>query len=236
MARGASSGAVHEQSGLCLIATGVPIALFNPAFVEPRRDDFDDLVTRARDFYGARGMPWALVQGEVAPVAAPARLREAGLLEAQTMPVLARATLPGEDWPPDRAGLEIRAAATDETVADHRLLLQAAFGIAEHLSRIALPGVPAAPLFRLYAAYRDGAPVGSAALCEAAGLAGVYNVGTHPDHRREGVATALLRRVFADARERGLDTCVLQSSSAGVPLYARLGFERIETYTIYTAY
>jgi ribosomal protein S18 acetylase RimI-like enzyme len=82
-------------------------------------------------------------------------------------------------------------------------------------------------------------PVGSAALCESgggggvAGMAGAYNVATDPARRRRGIASALMRRLLADARERGFAWCVLQSSSGGQPLYERLGFWRLGGYAVY---
>jgi GNAT superfamily N-acetyltransferase len=178
-------------------------------------------------------LPWALVQGDHAPVAPPGRLRDAGLFVLQTLPVLTHQALPGDDWPAGSAEVDIRAADTPEAIAHHRALLALSFGIPDHMSRVVLPDVPPTPLLRLYVAYKNGEPVGSAALCEAAGLAGIYNVASHPRHRRAGIATALMRRAVEDARGRGLGTCVLQSSSAGVPLYTRLGFQPLSTYTAY---
>ncbi len=234
LARTAAPGWVLERDNMCLVATGIPVAMFNPAFV-PAGVDFDQFVEEARAFYSERGLPWALVVPEHDPVAPPGRIRYLGLAEAQIMPVMTRDTLPGDDWPASKADIDIQTAETDDVRADHRAVLAIAFGIPDHMSRIVLPpGVPLSPLLRFYVAYREGVPVGSAALCEAAGLAGIYNVATRPEYRRTGIATALMRHVLQDARERGLQTCVLQSSADGRPLYARLGFTRLSTYTIYT--
>jgi GNAT superfamily N-acetyltransferase len=53
---------------------------------------------------------------------------------------------------------------------------------------------------------------------------GVYAVETLPEFRRRGFARALVEHVLADARARGARTASLQSTRAGQPLYAALGF------------
>lgn len=230
--------AVRGLMSSTLIATGVPVPLFNPAFLA-HGGGFAALMARAPGFFRRRRLPWALVVPEhVRRAPSGEALREAGLYVLQTMPVYTHPTRPGAGWPPHRdADLEIREGGIgSEVVADHRALLAASFGIPEEMSRVVLPdGLAADPTerLRLYVAYRNNEPVGSAALCTGRDVAGIYNVAAHPEHRRRGIATALMRRVLGDARAQGLKTCVLQSSSAGLPLYSRLGFRRLTTYTIY---
>jgi GNAT superfamily N-acetyltransferase len=52
----------------------------------------------------------------------------------------------------------------------------------------------------------------------------VLNVYTEPAWRRRGVAEFLMRQVLASAADYGLETLVLHASTAGRPLYERLGF------------
>jgi GNAT superfamily N-acetyltransferase len=52
----------------------------------------------------------------------------------------------------------------------------------------------------------------------------VTGVATPPEHRGRGVASWLLCRALAAARERGLRTASLQATKAGAPIYERLGF------------
>lgn len=233
LARGAAVGAAAQIDGACLIATGVPVPLFNPAFLT-QTVDLPRLVDEARAFYRERGIDWALVVPEPLAEVSNKMLYRAGLRESQTMPVLARETGPDRNWPAVRTELAIRVATDGRTVADHRALLDSAFGIPDRLSRMVLAGVPSDDRLRLYVAYdTEGAPVGSAALCVAAGVAGIYNVASDPARRRRGIATALMQAVLADARERGLGMAILQSSRVGLPLYARLGFTPLSTYVIY---
>lgn len=75
-----------------------------------------------------------------------------------------------------------------------------------------------------------GGMAGVLALFRTAGLAGVYCVGTVPEHRNRGVATSLLAeaRRIADSEGRGL---VLQSlrSDGSLGLYLGRGFEKLYT-------
>lgn len=62
----------------------------------------------------------------------------------------------------------------------------------------------------------DGTPHGTQAI--------VLNVYTDPVWRGHGVAELLMRRVIRWAGEAGMDTVVLHASTAGRPLYEKLGF------------
>jgi GNAT superfamily N-acetyltransferase len=52
----------------------------------------------------------------------------------------------------------------------------------------------------------------------------VTGVATPPEHRGRGIASWLLRRALAEAREGGLLSASLQASKAGAGIYERLGF------------
>ncbi|MBS1715777.1 MAG: GNAT family N-acetyltransferase [Armatimonadetes bacterium] len=67
--------------------------------------------------------------------------------------------------------------------------------------------------------------VGVSLLAMIDGLAGIYCVGTMPDHRRKGLGAVLTAGPLAVARDLGLTTGVLQSSEAGYSVYRGLGFE-----------
>ena len=70
--------------------------------------------------------------------------------------------------------------------------------------------------------------VGVLALYRTSGAAGVYCVGTDPEHRREGVATGLLGRAKELASAEGR-TMVLQTldSDRALDFYIKRGFEKM---------
>jgi hypothetical protein len=50
---------------------------------------------------------------------------------------------------------------------------------------------------------------------------------TDEPYRRQGAATALLKRCLADRDPEGLP-CLLTASAAGEPLYSKLGWQRVD--------
>lgn len=94
------------------------------------------------------------------------------------------------------------------------------------------PGVigPAQPnVLREYRGYlaRDehGAPAALVGTIHHRGDCGITLVGTVPAARGKGLATAAMRFALAEAIEDGCRTTTLQSSRAGQPVYARLGYQ-----------
>jgi GNAT superfamily N-acetyltransferase len=101
-----------------------------------------------------------------------------------------------------------------------RLLLDA------HTALAAAPGRPA----RHYLARLDGRPVGAAASLVAAGVVGLYWIGTLEDARGQGVGTAVTRAPLLAAREEGYRVGILHASPLGFPVYRRMGFHQYCTY------
>ena len=84
-----------------------------------------------------------------------------------------------------------------------------------------------------YLGYLVGEPVASSALVLEAGLAGVYAVATLPAARKRGIGRAMTLAPLLEARALGCDTGILQASSAGLPIYAKMGFEEVCRYHLY---
>jgi GNAT superfamily N-acetyltransferase len=235
MARYAADGAVLEVENACHIATGIPNAFFNPVFLHRIPDDLEGFRRRAQAFYEARGgLPWTLIlprYEDEPPLLTTDRLRDAGMIPAGFVPMLLRPTPRNESWPRFHAHITIeRVTATDE-LNDHREALAEAFGLPGYVTEMLLPDIPP-PTMRLYVAYMGGEAVGTASLFEAAGIGGLYNLGTHPSYRRRGIASALVRHVLDEACwECGLSDCVVQTSRTALPLFLGLGFERIAVCT-----
>jgi GNAT superfamily N-acetyltransferase len=98
-----------------------------------------------------------------------------------------------------------------------------AYGVPGDFER-GLDGVPT-DAFRVYLALAEGEPACSLVTYDVGGDCGVYIVATAPAAQGRGLATAVMTRALADARERGCVTSSLQATARGRPLYERLGYK-----------
>lgn len=81
-----------------------------------------------------------------------------------------------------------------------------------------------------YIAHLDGQPVGTLhLLCDEDHVAGIYAVATLKHSRKKGVATTLLLRAIADAKDAGCDLIFLSTdvTNEAQRLYAAAGFEPV---------
>ena len=85
------------------------------------------------------------------------------------------------------------------------------------------------PEMHRYLARVDGVPAGTTLLCSQFGMGYIDLVGTLPEHRRKGVASALVMRAVADSRAAGnrWTTLEAEAGSAAERLYKRLGFRTV---------
>jgi GNAT superfamily N-acetyltransferase len=77
---------------------------------------------------------------------------------------------------------------------------------------------------RWHGAFDGAAPTGCVGAIEIGEDCCITGVATPPERRGRGIASWLLWRALAEARELGLTTASLQATQAGAPLYERLGF------------
>jgi hypothetical protein len=91
---------------------------------------------------------------------------------------------------------------------------------------------PDSPLW-LYVGYLGDEPVATAELTVGGGIVGLYTVSTRAARRGKGIGTAMTVRPLLDAPEAGGGTAVVQASTGGFTIYARLGFEVTGSFTEY---
>jgi GNAT superfamily N-acetyltransferase len=85
-------------------------------------------------------------------------------------------------------------------------------------------GLAGETTIRWHGAFAGEEPIGCLGTIEIGEDCCVTGVATPPEHRGRGIASWLLHRALARARDEDLTTASLQATRAGAPLYERLGF------------
>ncbi|HEX8086316.1 MAG TPA: GNAT family N-acetyltransferase [Solirubrobacteraceae bacterium] len=222
---------VQDGDELLWWVTGVQAAPFNgvlrATMVPERADGVIDEISATLD---SRGAPWSWYVGPASlPLDLAGRLRAKGFRVLDTLPGMAAAL---RDPPPAHRGLRFEQVREEPSLEAFGTLLGLAFDmppavVDPFLRMLDAPGV------RNFIALDDGAPVACGSLVQAAGVAGLYNVGVLPDRQGEGLGTAITAALMAEARAGGAETAVLWSSAAGLRCYRALGFEERCRLTLY---
>lgn len=228
---------VERRDGVALVASGLPIRLFNQVLIEADGAS-SAVVAAAVTVLRARGAPFAVdlrrgVDDRYLPLMA-----ELGLVampERPWMPGMAIHPLSRDaTWAQPAAGLEIRQATDGTGIADHVRAAADGFGapveLMEAIVTEALLGYPGATV---YAGYADGVPVVSGLGIRTGRTIGVYNVATVEAARRRGYGAAMTMRIVDDGAAAGCDTAILQASGMGQSVYERLGFRTVVEYDGY---
>lgn len=226
LARLSPQGGIEEADGLTTIATGVPSAYFNPAFVTRPLVEPKALADRLRRFYDEAGMPGLLVatdDGTIEHVASLARA--AALSPADPLPAMLLAPIPNatSSGPP---GLEIQVVDDATSLRIHNDTL----GASPLLACFENPAILRVADMTLYVGILAGEPVAHALRFTSHRIAGIYNVGTLASHRRRGVGAALTWRAAADGRAEGCLASALQPSPMAFSLYRRMGYRHVTDY------
>jgi ribosomal protein S18 acetylase RimI-like enzyme len=218
-----------REGAVTLLSSGLPVPLFNPAFVAGAVNDPEVTVRRIVDHYASRGAPFAVYfRDEVAPGLAEA-CDAAGLLEHWRPALMVLAPIPPTD-PSAMSDLRIRRVTT-HTVDDYAAVLSAGFGLPSELADLlfgtSLLGIAGLSAF---IGTVQGEPVGSAAVFVSDGVAGIYNIATVPSRRGKGIGEAMTWAAVKAGEEAGMTCAILQASAQGEPVYQRMGFETPSRY------
>lgn len=222
---------LDDRPDLLRLTTGVPVPVFN-AVVWARfttRDADERIAAALAPFRERRVAALWWIGPSSEPPDLGARLQRHGLTPAGDEPGMAAdlATLP--EPPPLPRGVAIEPAADERALARWVWAFSLGFGIPESLAGFHLElerslGVDPHGRWRRYLAVADGEPAAVSAALLGAGVVGLYDVATRPQHRRRGLGTALTLQPLLEARALGYRAAVLQASPEGERLYRRLGF------------
>ncbi len=227
-----------RHDGVVVVATGLPVRLFNQIVIE-RADADPAAIERAVGILRARGDLFVVDLRDGRDDRFRATLTVLGLVPMGEAP-----WLPGMAWhplPADAAasaspspGHEIRQVVDAAGIEDHIAIITAGFGMPEPMVReVVSVRLLEHPDMAVYVGYQDGEPVSSGLGCRTGRTIGVYNIATIESARRRGHGAAMTTRIVADGQAQGCDVAILQASEMGAPIYERLGFRTVVRYMGY---
>jgi N-acetylglutamate synthase len=236
-AGGLAPGAVvSREGGVALVATGLPLRLFNQVIIE-RDDASPEAVAAAVAVTRARGdrfvvnlrrgtddryLPLMDELGLVAPSAEP------------WMPGMALHPVPTAGSVPPGAGHEIRRVVDSRGIRDHVETAAAGFEMpVSWVESIMTDAMLDRPDIVVYVGYTGGMPVTTGLGLRTGRTIGVYNIATVEAARRRGYGAAMTMRIVDDGAAAGCDVAILQASDMGYPIYERLGFRTVVEYLGY---
>lgn len=232
---------VEDDAGLLLVDSGLPSDTFNKILrARLAAEDAGTRIRAAAGHFREKDLPFTWWAGPLSqPDELPRLLADEGLRAAETELGMAafRESLPARIDLPD--GLEIRRV-TDAEALGHFARINAANwdppdpAVGEFFHRAAPLLLRRGCPMRLYAGYLRGEPAATAELFLGGGAAGIHMVSTLRTFRRRGIGIAMTWHCASEGLRAGQETVVLQASSDGAPVYARLGFQAVCEFTEYT--
>jgi hypothetical protein len=158
-----------------------------------------------------------------------AEARRLGLTETLLLPGMT--VSPGRFRPVETRGADVEVAEGEEALADACTVLAEGFGVpVEWFRDIYRPGGLGGGA--VYLLRESGRPASTAVAYRGRSGLGIFNVATPARWRGRGYGGAVTSRAVADGFAAGAEFAYLQSSSMGEPVYRRLGFEQVSTYTL----
>lgn len=239
-ARVSARGEARDYPGLTVTSCGLDCAVFNSAMLScPSRDpDFGRLVALAQVHFRQRGLGWTFwLCDDLLPQTQrkriPTLFRELRMDCIAQPPGMYADRLSAPVRPAAR--LDIQQVADKTTRTDFAHLSSIIFSLGFQTSRHVYG---AAELWddsmTGWVGYCDGAPVSLIAVVIAAGVVGVYSVGTLPAFQGRGFAETMMRHALSWARgATGIESSVLQSTTQGLRLYRRLGYHVVTQFGVY---
>lgn len=228
-AKHAAGGASRTFGTIRCSSVGVPMPLFNQAFVFERPSNHD--LTRASRWLSERNVPfWVTAPDDVAREVAD-MAEQAGLDPTAT-------TTPGMRYT-RLADLAVQADGDAEmlTVTEPAQLYDFAVVAAEAFGAPLEAAGTLAPASTFgddrcswFLGYVDGDPAACGQLLRTSDVAGVYSIGVRERFRRRGLGAAITAAALAAGRDLGCSVGVLQASPMGEPVYDRMGFETVAQY------
>ena len=83
-----------------------------------------------------------------------------------------------------------------------------------------------------YVGYLNNRPIATSSLYRDDVAAGIWDIITLPEARRQGIGTTMTYSTAMQAKKEGYDLVVLTASAEGLPVYEKMGFAELNTYKV----
>ncbi|MEV6281650.1 GNAT family N-acetyltransferase [Kribbella sp. NPDC051770] len=234
MRMGAAGGGVQRDDGRARWTIGGSPLDYHNAVVAVDLAGADAAIAESLALMRERNVPGSWHVGpSLRPDELGPKLLSAGFEDGGSEPAMALALDELTQEPLGPAGLEIREVESEDELVVWAETLARGFGEgkleADWVSEIYRREGFGDP-WAHYLARLDGEPVATATIFRTGDVAGVYFVMTVPEARRQGIGAAITRHAV---RGSNAQYAVLGASSAGKPVYERLGFRTVGEIRIY---
>ncbi|MFP2961954.1 GNAT family N-acetyltransferase [Myxococcus sp. 1LA] len=242
-ALGSRAGEVVERPDVYIASSNVAWSMMNVAFlrapVETEQALSAAVASAARYFSaGKHGWSFVICDDWLAPAVldnAPSILAWYGLKgDMAVTGMVADRLLPSVH---STSPFDIRPVTDTwgrQAVADINAI---AYDVPRHLGREAFDEATLySPDCQGFVACRDEEPAASTVVLRVDAAAYVALVATHPQHRRQGAAEAVMRQALAKAHQDwGTERTILHATEAGQPVYTRMGYRPVTRFRMYMA-
>jgi ribosomal protein S18 acetylase RimI-like enzyme len=230
MAATQPDGYAHATTGGTVeLVTGIPVPTMNGVIGITRAPDpveIAELATSSR----LDNMAWAIqVRGDEVDDRIVRTADAHGLGQRFALPFMVK-SLTAADAVPVPGARRVRGAVRG---VYQRALAVGFEGPEPLFANLAAPSVVDHPAMRAYLLVRDGTPVATSFGILSGDLVGVFNIAVPPALRGRGYGRAATAAILHDAYVAGARTAYLQSSPDGLPLYRRMGFQLVETWSVF---
>lgn len=218
---------VHIESKIKWVTTDIPHLLFNNIIGAQIESESLDVTIQSIIKAKSRGVPVLLWTFPSQPTSLEEHLEKHGFINEGPIPgmVIDLTNLNGKISLP--VGLNIKRVQDNKTMKQWINIFAQGFDLPSLVFEATYNFLSYADpnTTLLYLGSMNNKPVATSLLNLAGGVAGIYNVATIPEARRQGVGTALTHTALQDACIRGYKVGVLEATKMGVPIYQSLGFQ-----------
>lgn len=130
---------------------------------------------------------------------------------------------------------EIKCVTSNSDINDWCYIAEQSLLKKNRIDKMIFQNLAKSELVENYIGYEKGKPVAISMLFKDEEYAGIYFVGTLPDHERKGYGTSVTQYAMQKGLERGCKEAILQATQAGEPVYDKIGFDnrgRIELFIL----